>query len=615
MVIMAPYGAYLPGLGPWHSQTNEAIYGHIPGLHIAIPSTAADAAGLLRFGLRCNRPVLFLYPKALLHSAEDTVQELSPDSIIPYGQARIVRQGTDVTVVTWGNCVGLASQAAEAAAKFGASAEVIDLRTLIPWDSKTVLNSIHKTGRLLVVHEDAKTCGFGGEIIAETVAMAFEHLRAIPSRITKTDDHNPYNFMLELSILPSVEAITQGIRDQAGQDLRFTRRSMDWSAGLGVPALRESLPPVDKKTSSATTIVGMTAPAESQPAATTMSGTVDVEIPRQSPTDEDATVVRILVKAGQKVKPGTPLAEMEANKGSFEVEATHEGTVSKIHAKDGERVRVETPLVTLEVAGGVMVASKPAAAAKASAPVAEAPTGKQLRLSQAQVQVGALALKSQLEIPTVDVECEADITNLVRAREALKEQFEKKYQFRPTYTHFILWAMIQAMKDPKHEGFRGRLAPGGDTLLVGNEINVGFAAVGPEDNLFSPVVKGAETLNFPALAHRMQQLTEKVRAGDVEAADLQGASLTLTNIGAFEATRGTPFVIPGQLAMLAAGSILEKPRFTSGKGDERRAEPRMLIVLKLVFDHRPFNGSHAASFLRTIKQNLETMDAKALVGK
>src|SRR5262249_19132930 len=243
--------------------------------------------------------------------------------------------------------------AAEAAARFGASAEVIDLRTLIPWDSKTVLNSIHKTGRLLVVHEDAKTCGFGGEIIAETVAMAFEHLRAIPARITKTDDHNPYNSMLELSIRPSVDAITQGIRNQAGQDLRFTRRSMDWSGGLGVPALRESLPPVDKKTSAATTIVGLSVPVEAE---ASTSGTVDVEIPRQPPTDEDATVVKILVKTGQKVKPGTPLAEMEANKGSFEVEATHEGTVSKIHAKDGDRVRVETPLVTLEVAAGVAVA-------------------------------------------------------------------------------------------------------------------------------------------------------------------------------------------------------------------------------------------------------------------
>jgi len=174
--------------------------------------------------------------------------------------------------------------------------------------------------------------------------------------------------------------------------------------------------------------------------------------------------------------------------------------------------------------------------------------------------------------------------------------------------------MIQAMKDPKHEGFRGRLSPNGDALFVSNEINAGFAAVGPEENLFSPVIKSAEALNFPSLAQRVQELTEKVRSGGVAAADLQGASITLTNIGAFEATRGTPFVIPGQLAMLAAGSILEKPRFTGGKGDERRAEPRMLIVLKLVFDHRPFNGSHAASFLRTIKQNLETMDVKALAG-
>jgi 2-oxoisovalerate dehydrogenase E1 component len=602
MLIMAPYGAYLPGLGPWHSQTNEAIYGHIPGLHIAIPSTAADAAGLLRFGLRCNRPVLFLYPKALLHSAEDTVHGPSEDCIIPYGHARVVRQGTDVTVVTWGNCVNLCTAAAEEAARHGASAEIIDLRTLIPWDSKAVLNSIHKTGRLLVVHEDAKTCGFGGEIIAEVVAMGFEHLRAVPARITKSDDHNPYNYTLELAILPSIEGITKGIRDQCGQDLRLVRRSIDWSAGLGVPALREAHPPVAAG-------VG-TAP---EPAAVA-GGTVDVEIPRQSPTDEDATVVKFLVKIGQKVKPGTPLAEMEANKGSFEVEATHEGTVSKLHAKDGDRVRVETPLVTLEVAAGTGTAAAPSRAATAKAPAAPAVPAKEIRLSQAQYQVGALALKSQLEIPTVDVECEADITKLVRDREATKDNFELEHGFRPTYTHFILWAMIQAMKDPKHEGFRGRLSLNGDTLLVTNQINVGFAAVGPEENLFSPVVKGAEAMDFVALSKRMQELTEKVRAGNVESADLQGASLTLTNIGAFEATRGTPFVIPGQLAMLAAGSILEKPRFTAGKGDERRAEPHMLIVLKLVFDHRPFNGSHAASFLRTIKHNLETMDVKALVG-
>jgi len=96
---------------------------------------------------------------------------------------------------------------------------------------------------------------------------------------------------------------------------------------------------------------------------------------------------------------------------------------------------------------------------------------------------------------------------------------------------------------------------------------------------------------------------------------LQGATVTLTNIGAFEATTGTPFIIPGQVAMLTAGSILERPRFVDGAqiGDERRVEPRMLLSLKLVFDHRPFNGSHAASFLRTIKHNLEYLDMKSLL--
>ncbi len=102
MVIMAPYGAYLPGLGPWHSQTNEAIFAHLPGLHVVIPSSPGDAAGLLRYSLRCNRPVLYLYPKALLHSAEDTVQEPSLDCIVPFGSARTVRSGNDMTVVTWG---------------------------------------------------------------------------------------------------------------------------------------------------------------------------------------------------------------------------------------------------------------------------------------------------------------------------------------------------------------------------------------------------------------------------------------------------------------------------------------------------------------------------------
>jgi 2-oxoisovalerate dehydrogenase E1 component len=605
MVVLAPYGAYLPGLGPWHSQTNEAVYAHMPGLHVVIPSNPADAAGLMRYALRCQRPVLYLYPKALLHGVDETITAPSLECIIPFGKARTVRPGRDVTVVTWGNCVAVSKTAAQRAATEGIETEIIDLRTITPWDRDAVLESVQRTGRLLVVHEDAKTCGLAGDVIAEVTAVAFEKLVAPPLRITKTDDHNPYQYALELSILPSVEGVLEGLRNLAHQRYGHAARTAS-SASLPAIPMSPSGTSIMPATGMAplphpATLAAERAPASMQPMVKSKSsvGKVAIRVPKQSPTDEDATVVKFHVNVGDKVAVGAPLAEMEANKGSYDIESTHAGKVIEICAKAGDRVRVQEAILFLEAPGAV-VAEEPVVAESA----AGGPHHKEVRLSLAQLQVGALALKSQNEIPTVHVETEADVTSLVRVREQLKAK--NPGTKLPTYTHCILWALVQTMKEAKHEGFRGHVDAQGDKLLVAPHASVGFAAVGPNDDLYSPVIKDASRITFPLLVSRAQELTESVRTGSIHAADLQGATVTLTNIGAFEATGGTPFVIPGQVAMLCAGSFLERPRFVNGK-----IESRTVVNLKLVFDHRPFNGSHAAGFLREIKKRLEGLDLEA----
>lgn len=602
LVVMAPYGAYLPGLGPWHSQANEAVFAHIPGLHVVIPSSPGDAAGLLRFSLRCNRPVLYLYPKALLHGAEETVKEPGVECIVPFGRARLLRSGRDVTIVTWGNCVAICREAAQRAARERIEAEIIDLRTIVPWDRQAVLDSVARTGRLLVVHEDAKTCGLGGDIIADIAAVAQEQLQAAPQRITKTDDHLPYQYGLELSILPSVEDVVQGLKGQYAQCLRPDRVTSRRDEVV-VPRGLAPVPPLAAPARPAA--AQAPAPTEAPAVATR----VPIVVPKQSPTDEDATLVRYFVKVGDEVKVGTQLVELEANKGSYEIESTHEGKVLELLSCEGDRVFVDRPVMYLEVAEGT-----PVEVGGAEAEPAGEAAYKQLRLSPAQLQVGSLALKSQLEIPTVDVDAEADISALFRQRKELQPEIEAKLNVHVTFTHLILWALVKAMQEDAHEGFRGHLDAGSESLWVDPHVNVGFAAVGPDQDLFSPVIQGADQLAFVDLVKRVQELTESVRTGSINTLDLQGGQVTLTNIGAFEATGGTPFVIPGQVAMVCTGSLLQRPRYVAGGSETGSVECRTILPMKLVFDHRPFNGSHAASFLQTIKRNLESMDLRAMLG-
>lgn len=215
LVLMAPCGAYLPGGALWHSQSAEAYFLHTPGLRVVMPSTPADAYGLLRSAVRSEQPVVFLAPKHLFHQPVDLC--LPPefdDFTVPLGQARIARPGSEVTVVAWGNTVHESLAAARELEREGVSLEIIDLRSLDPLDESAIVQSLRKTSRLLVVHEDNRTCGFGGEIIARVTGRpeTWELLDAYPARLARTDVHIPYNARLEYSILPDARRIANAAR-------------------------------------------------------------------------------------------------------------------------------------------------------------------------------------------------------------------------------------------------------------------------------------------------------------------------------------------------------------------------------------------------------------------
>ncbi len=208
VVIRTPYGGGIKG-GLYHSQSTEAYFCHTAGLKVVIPSTPADAKGLLLTAIHDDDPVMFLEPKRIYRSVSGDVPD--GDVRIPFGKARRVREGTDVSLFAYGAMVPVASEAAETLAAEGISAEVIDLRTLVPLDEAAVLASVEKTGRTVIVHEAARFCGFGAELAALLSEKAFYSLKAPIARVTGYD--TPFPYALEHLYLPTAARIAHAARE------------------------------------------------------------------------------------------------------------------------------------------------------------------------------------------------------------------------------------------------------------------------------------------------------------------------------------------------------------------------------------------------------------------
>ena len=214
VVIRTTYGGYIRG-AIYHSQTGASLFTHCPGLRVVCPATALDANGLLRTAIRCDDPVIFLEHKHLYRQTYNKSANPGPNFMIPFGKAKVVREGSDVTLVTYGATLQRAVTAANAVSDEGISVEVIDLRTLSPWDREAVFSSVRKTSRVIVAYEDSLSWGYGAEIAAEIANECFAWLDAPVKRVASTDTFVGYAPQLEDAILPQVETFKAAYQEIA----------------------------------------------------------------------------------------------------------------------------------------------------------------------------------------------------------------------------------------------------------------------------------------------------------------------------------------------------------------------------------------------------------------
>ena len=210
VVVRSPYGGGIKG-GHYHSQSPETLFVHTAGLQVVIPSTPADAKGLLTSAIRGDDPVIFLEPKRLYRTLKGEVPD--GDHTVPIGKARVVREGRDLTLIGYGAMMQECLDGTERAVKEGVDVELVDLRTLMPFDWQTVRESVEKTGRVVIVHEAPRTCGFGAELAALIAERSILHLEAPIRRVAGLD--TPFPYTLEKTYMPDVPRVLDAIRETA----------------------------------------------------------------------------------------------------------------------------------------------------------------------------------------------------------------------------------------------------------------------------------------------------------------------------------------------------------------------------------------------------------------
>src|SRR5438093_10769529 len=321
-VVYAPYGAYLPGGSLWHSQANESVLAHYPGISVVVPSTPEDAAGLLWTAMHGEDPVIFLIPKHLLWAEHESVE---PIRAVPFGQARTRREGSDVSLVAWGNTI---EKSLEAIEKIGhqASIELIDLRSITPWDKAAVEQSVRKTGRLVVVQEDTENCSVGQMIITHVTGKfdIWNDLLSPPILMSKGNVTIGYNPIYEYAALPDVDRIVSAIQHSVAMKQERAAVAAVGDRGRAI-AKPDSVQPAS------------TTPATAEPTAPRAQS---ITVPIMGEGIRNAKIVSLLKKPGDPIELDDPLCEVETDKAVYPIESSFASGMGEWKTKLGNTVEI-----------------------------------------------------------------------------------------------------------------------------------------------------------------------------------------------------------------------------------------------------------------------------------
>ncbi|MEO7723977.1 MAG: thiamine pyrophosphate-dependent enzyme [Chthoniobacterales bacterium] len=582
VVIYAPYGAYLPGGSLWHSQANEAPLAHYPGINIAIPSNPEDAAGLLWTAMHCEDPTFILLPKHLLWAEHESAEPVRPVSL---GKARLHRAGADVTVVAWGNTM---EKSIEALAKLRnkTSVELIDLRSIAPWDREMIEDSVRKTGRLIVVQEDTENCSVGQMIISHVTGQPelWEAMISPPILVSKGNVMIGYNAIYEYAALPDVERIVRAIERSVSV---HAKRAV---AGNAVPGRAKPLME--------------TSPAAVRPrtASPATGGTREIVVPIMGEGIRSAKVVALLKQPGDRIEFDDALCEVETDKAVYPIESSFAGTMGAWKTAVDDTVEIGQELGTiLTESEGDDLAERMEEGAEVSAdepPAPAAPASVSKRTTAREPALSATITRKLGRVVPANLQIDARWDSIRDARGEAKKNGGKN---APSPSVMVAWTVVRAME--KHSAFRSLMLED-DRIVESEDFDLGMAVAMEGDRLATAVITEANKLAWPDFVRRYNETIEATRAGQVDA---MNAPLVISSLGAFGVKAAAPIVVPPSVGTLFVGSAHYE---LSSNG--KKAQTVEVITLSLTFDHRVVNGVGAANFVHQIKVLIEGFEIPAV---